>query len=132
MPTTPIHIPADQGQALTEAAISELKQVLRKPIPPVPEHSLQQLYEAACHDTGGSQAARNFLFWLAGEPDPTGFCGDGGLELRRLDYQLKTAVREVFTWWIGPTKSDSPLYQILAKLEARFGPKEKTSPETGS
>ena len=44
---------------------------------PVPTASLRLLYDAACMDTGGSQAARCFLFWLAGQPDPTGFVGAG-------------------------------------------------------
>ena len=91
----------------------------------VPEESLRLLYEAACHDTGGSQAARNFLFWLAGRPDPTGFEGYGGLELRRLDRQLKSAALEVLSWWAGPTKSDAPLYEILGKLRSRFAPENE-------
>jgi hypothetical protein len=109
-------------QADADAALGELKRVLRMPLPPVPEESLRLLYEAACMDTGGSQAARNFLFWLAGQPDPTGFVGYGGLELRRLDRPLKSAALEVLAWWTGPTKSDQPLYELLRKLRARFEP----------
>src|SRR5437773_3460633 len=100
------------SKSQTDAAFAELKRALRMPPPPVPEASLQLLYEASCHDTGGSQAARNFLFWLAGRPDPTGYSGYGGLELRRLDHQLKDASFEVLKWWAGPTKSDAPLYEI--------------------
>ena len=84
------------------------------------------LYDAACQDTGGSQAARNFLFWLAGQCDPTEFVGCGGLELRRLDRHLKAACFEVLNWWAGPTKSDAPLYEILHKLRDRFTPETKT------
>ena len=102
-------------------ALAELRRCLQMPVAPVPEKSLRMLFEAACMDTGGSQACRNFLFWLSGQPDPTGFRGDGGLELRRLDGQLKFAAIEVLTWWAGPTKSDLPLYDILAKLRERFG-----------
>ena len=105
----------------TDAALAELKLALRVPPSPVPEKSLQLLFEAACYDTGGSQATRSFLFWLAGRPDPTGFVGSGGLELRRLDRQHKEAAFEVLTWWAGPTRSDAPLYEILGKLRARFG-----------
>ena len=112
----------DPSKAQTDAAQAELRQCLRMPPVPVPEESLRTLYEAACHDIGVSQAARNFLFWLAGRPDPTGFVGYGGLELRRLDRQLKSAALEVLVWWAGPTKSDTPLYEILGKLRSRFAP----------
>ena len=111
-------------QAQTDAALAELKKALRMPPIPVPEESLQLLHDAACMDTGGSQAARNFLFWLAGQPDPTGFRGDGGIELRRLDGQLKNAALQVIAWRAGPTKSDQPLYEVLGKLRARFASKE--------
>ena len=117
-------------QAQTNAALEDLKRALRMPLPPEPEESLRLLYEAACHDTGGSQAARNFLFWLPGQPDPTGFIGDGGLELRRLDGQLKNAALQVLAWWAGPTKSDRPLYNVLGKLRERFTPKEQVSKGT--
>src|SRR5262245_45151855 len=92
-------------QQQRQAALLELKQSFRTP-PPVPCESLVLLFDAACHDTGGSQAARNFLFWLAGRHDPTGYVGHGGLELRRLDGQLKRACFEVLAWWSGPTRSD--------------------------
>lgn len=101
-------------------ALAELRRALTMPPAPVPEESLQILYAAACQDTGGSQACRCFLFWLAGQSDPTGFRGSGGLELRRLDGQLKRAALEVLTWWTGPTKSDQPLYDALIKLRERF------------
>ncbi len=113
----------DQEQSRMDSALAEVMRTLRAPLPPAPEQSLKALHEAACGDTGGSQAARNFLFWLAGRPDPTGFVGDGGLELRRLDRQLKDAALDVLRWWSGPTKSDQPLYDVLARLRARFGPK---------
>jgi len=121
MPQESLHL-TETTKSQTDAALAELKCVLRMPPPPVPQESLQMLYEAACYDTGGSQAARNFLFWLAGRPDPTGFVGDGGLELRRLDRQLKDACFEVLNWWAGPTRSDTPLYEILGKLRAKFAP----------
>lgn len=101
-------------------SLAEVKEGLRRATTPVPENSLRVLFEAACQDTGGSQAARNFLFWLAGRPDPTGFHGSGGLELRRLDHTLKNAALEVMAWWAGPTKSDMPLYELLGKLYQRF------------
>ena len=109
------------------ATLAGLKSALRKPPVPVPEESLRLLYDTACMDSGGSQAARSFLFWLAGQPDPTGFVGDGGLELRRLDHPLKIAVFEVVAWWSGPTQSDQPLYGLLGKLRARFAQAEPDS-----
>ena len=113
---------SEPTQSQTDAALAELKRALRMPPPPVPEESLLLLYEAACRDTGGSQAARNFLFWLAGRPDPTGYVGYGGIEMRRLDRQLKDACFQVLNWWAGPTRSDTPLCEILGKLRARFAP----------
>jgi hypothetical protein len=118
-------------QAQTDAALAELQRALRMPPIPVPEDSLQLLYDAACRDTGGSQAARNFLFWLAGHADPTGFLGDGGIELRRLDGQLKNAALQVIAWWVGPTNSDRPLYDVLGNLRARFSRKEHGARENG-
>jgi hypothetical protein len=117
-----IDIPSGQAKPATDAILAELKRIVRMPPAPVPEKDLDLLYQAACGDTGGSQAARGFLFWLAGQPDPTGFIGDGGLELRRMDHRLKNAALEVLAWWAGPTKSDNPLYDLLAKLRSRFRP----------
>lgn len=88
---------------------------------PVPVAALALLHETALQDTGGSQAARNFLFWLAGFPDPTGYQGEGGLELRRLDAERKEAAAAVLRWWIGPTHSDDPLYAILRDIEVKWG-----------
>ena len=112
-------IPNSQTKEETDAALAELKQMLRMPPVPVPDDALRLLYEAACLDTGGSQAARYFLFWLVGKDDPTGFQGDGGLELRRLDGELKNAALQVMEWWDGPTKNDAPLHQVLEKLKQR-------------
>ena len=117
--------PNPASDELREATLSELRQLFRTPPPPVPVESLAMLFHAACQDTGGSQATRNFLFWLAGQPDPTGYVGHGGLELRRLDGQLKEACHDVLKWWGGPTKSDQPLYEILNKLTSRFAPADE-------
>ena len=87
---------------------------------PVPNNSLELLRNTAFGDTGGSQAARYFLFWLAGEQDPTGFNGDGAAEIRRLDPKHTEAAQKVFTWWIGRTYSDDPLHDILNQLRERF------------
>jgi hypothetical protein len=117
-----VDIPSGQARPTTDAILAELKRMVRMPPTPVPEKELDLLYQAACGDTGGSQASRSFLFWLAGQPAPTGFVGDGGLELRRMDRRLKNAALEVLPWWAGPTKSDNPLYELLAKLRTRFCP----------
>ena len=84
---------------------------------------MRLLYEAACGTSGGCQAARYFLFWLAGHPDPTREHTAGGLELRRLDRNLNAAALEVMTWWAGPVESDLPLCDIVHSLRLRFGPK---------
>ncbi len=117
----------ENTQAARNAALGDLKRLVAPP-QDCPVEALKTLYYAACHDTGGSQAARNFLFWLAGRPDPTGYKGNGGIELRRLDRELKQACLEVFRWWSGPTASDEPLYALLRELGARFG----TPPAGGS
>jgi hypothetical protein len=100
--------------------LAQLRKALQPP-PPVPRESLKILFEAAWGDTGGSQAARYFLFWLAGWEDPTCFKGYGGLELRRLDGRHRAAALDVLAWWAGPTKSDQPLYEILNSLNQKFG-----------
>lgn len=115
-----MNLPSPDKSAMKAAALAELRRCLHMPSTPVPEGALRLLHEAACQDTGGSQACRRFLFWLAGQPDPTGYLGSGGLELRRMDGELKKAALEVLTWWSGPTKSDQPLHEILGDLRARF------------
>lgn len=120
------------NQEETPEAKAAIRAQLKKAFqpPPVPTDALNLLHQAARHDTGGSQAARNFLFWLAGQPDPTGFEGDGGLELRRLDGEHRQAAIEVLTWWGGPTKSDDPLYRVLRDLRERFAePKIPPAPQ---
>ena len=107
------------------AVFAELKRALQTPPVAVPEASLELLYDAARIGSGGGQVARSFLFWLAGQPDSTGFVGDGGLELRRLDGNLKAAAMEVLAWWAGPTRSDRPLYEVLHKLRVQFAPEEE-------
>lgn len=102
--------------AEAEVVLSQLRRATQPP-PAAPVEALRLLFETACRDTGGSQAARSFLCWLAGLlPDPTGYQGHGALELRRLDRQHKEAALEVLAWWAGPTDSDQPLYELLAKL----------------
>lgn len=101
--------------------LAQIRQAMLPP-PPAPAEALQLLCETALADTGGSQAARNFLFWLSGQSDPTGYAGDGGLELRRLDRERKEAALEILRWWSGPTKSDQPLYEVLARLRDQYSP----------
>ena len=127
-----VEIPSGQPKPATDAILAELKRMVRMPPTAVPEKELDLLYQAACGDTGGSQASRTFLFWLAGQPDPTGFVGDGGLELRRMDHRLKNAALEVLAWWAGPTKSDDPLYEFLANLRVRFSPRSSSQTDDHS
>ena len=86
----------------------------------IPTESLDLLRKTAFGDTGGSQAARNFLFWLSGQPDPTGYRGDGGIEIRRFDDRHRRAALEVLSWWTGSRESDQPLYDVLDALLERF------------
>jgi hypothetical protein len=121
-----INFDAEPTPEEKSAILGELRRSMRRP-PPPPLEALSLLYEAACGDTGGSQAARSFLFWLDGIDDPTGYRGDGGVELRRLDAKLKQAAIEVVTWWAGPTQSDDPLFHVLARLLTRFNGKAKSA-----
>ncbi len=121
--TKDITIPlnAEPSPEQRAAVLTELRRALLPP-PPVPIEALQLLRETATGDTGGSQAVRNFLFWLAGQPDPTRAHGCGGLELRRLDREHKDAALELLRWWSGPTQTDEPLYRVLGELRFRFAP----------
>ncbi|MBL9168976.1 MAG: hypothetical protein JNN07_14645 [Verrucomicrobiales bacterium] len=108
-----------QSDSGDEAWVLERLRAATRPPAPVPEAALAMLAEAATGDTSGSQAARSFLFWLVGRPDPAGYEGRGGLELRRLDQAHKAAALELLAWWAGPTQSDRPLYELLSKLVFR-------------
>lgn len=122
----------DASQLDTAQGMATIVELFRLPRVPVPETSLRLLKEAALQDTGGGHVARAFLFWLAGESDPGGLREVGGLELRRLDHHVRSAAVEVFSWWSGPTESDSPLYRILAELRSRqASPGVKQSPKAG-
>lgn len=110
------------GAAIPATAedLAEIQRLLAlKPLP-VPVEALALLRDTAAGDTGGSVAARSFLFWLIGEPDPTGLGQDGALELRRLDPRHKEAALAVLAWWTGPTQSDMPVYDVLEALSRRF------------
>lgn len=96
---------------------------------PVPSEALALLHETAAGDTGGSVAARTFLFWLVGRPDPTRLGKDGALELRRLDAKHHEAALAILTWWTGPTRSDQPVYDVLDALSRRFPAVEATGDE---
>jgi hypothetical protein len=87
---------------------------------PVPEDELQLLAKAALGDTGQSRSVRYLLFLLPGSEDPTGFKGQGLIELRPLDRKLADAFLKVLDWWRGPTESELPLYEVLEELERQF------------
>lgn len=86
---------------------------------PVPEEALERLRQAALGASGGSQAARAILFWLAGEPDPSGYLTSGGLELRRLDAGNRQAALDVINWWAFPENSER-LDAVLEDLSRHF------------
>ena len=87
----------------------------------VPAQSLELLRKTAFGDTGGSQAARSFLFGLlVGQDDPTGYRGDGALELRRFDDRHRQAALDVLDWWTAGTETDQPLYDVLDALIEKF------------
>ena len=90
--------------------------------PEVPVDALELLKRTAFGDTGGSQAARYFLFWAVGRDDPTGYRGDGISELRRLDGAHTKAALSVLNWMTGPIESNQPLHDVLDALQARFQP----------
>jgi len=100
--------------------LAELSDLLAAKPRPVPLEALALLHRTAAGDTGGSVAARTFLFWLVGRADPAGMGTDGALELRRLDARHREAALAVLTWWTGPTRTDQPVYDILEDLACRF------------
>ncbi len=115
-------------QSIPSSSLSEFRRSLRLPPIVVPEQALQKLVTAASTDSGGGEVVRYFLFWLAGQPEPSGFTGEGGLELRRLDGELRAAALEVFQWWSGPTQSDQPLYEILGPIRSAWEAKARKQP----
>ena len=117
----------DNARREAEEAAHALLSEFSRPQTPVPEAELARLCEVALGDTGQSRICRYLLFLLPGLPDPTGFKGEGLLELRALDRKLSEAFLTVLAWWRGPTKSDQPLYDVLRKMEERL---KESSPET--
>lgn len=107
------------AQEMSADQLAELSGLLAGKPRPVPSEALALLHETATGDTGGSVAARTFLFWLVGRSDPAGQGTDGALELRRLDTRHREAALVVLTWWTGPTRSDQPVYDILEDLARR-------------
>lgn len=115
--------PADeQGR---KSALSILRAALGRPLTPVPQEELDLLADAALGDTGQSRTCRYLLFLLPGQNDPTGFEGQGLLEMRTLDRALVDAFLTVLNWWRGPTKSDLPLYEVLQRIENAFPREDK-------
>jgi hypothetical protein len=108
------------AQEMNADQLAELSGLLAAKPRPVPSEALALLHGTAAGDTGGSVAARTFLFWLVGRSDPAGLGTDGALELRRLDARHREAALAVLTWWTGPTRSDQPVYDILEDLDRRF------------
>ena len=104
----------------TEKVAALVRAELNRPRTPVPQAELDLLEQVALGDTGQSRSVRYLLFLLPGYEDPTGFRGDGLLEMRPMDRELTEAFLKVFAWWRGPTESDKPLYSALSRIEAAF------------
>ena len=115
-----IDLAKDYARRETEKAVDRISAELNRPQTPVPQDELDLLCKVALGDTGQSRSSRRLLFLLPGADDPTGFKGEGLLELRALDRKLSEALLTVLAWWRGPTKSDEPLYAVLQKLEEAF------------
>lgn len=97
---------------------------------PVPEEALERLRQAALGASGGSQAARAILFWLADEPDPSGYVASGGLELRRLDASNRQAALDVINWWAFPENSerlDAVLEDLSRQIPGNSPPADPAS-----
>ena len=82
----------------------------------VPVAALQLLRSTGLNDTGGSRATRNILRWLVR--------GQGGLEMRALDFERLSAVFEVIRWWAGPCQSHEPLEGIVEEFHEAHPPEE--------
>lgn len=117
--TSPVPFETDT-QEMSAHQLAELSGLLAGKPQPVPSEALALLHGTAVGDTGGSVAARTFLFWLVGRDDPAGLGTDGALELRRLDARHREAALAVLAWWTGSTRSDQPVYDILEDLARRF------------
>ena len=112
-PTGPDPLPSEEER---RALVARLTAILGTPAPPLPQRELDLLAEAALGNTRQSRICQFLLFALAGEKDPSGFEGQGFLELRALDRSLSDAFLTVLHWWRGPTQSDQPLYDVLQRL----------------
>ena len=107
----------------TKKAVDAIAVELNRPQKPVPQNELDLLRAAALGVTGQSQTCRYLLFLLVGADEPSGFQGEGLVEIRTLDRKLADSFLSVLEWWRGPTKSDTPLYDILREVEDKFPPK---------
>ena len=118
----------DLNKALARQTDEETAALIRaslsRPETPVPQAELDLLERVALGSTGQSRSVRYLLFLLPGAENPAGFKGEGLLELRALDRSLSDAFLKILDWWRGPTKSDTPLYQALERIEAAFPVRE--------
>jgi hypothetical protein len=108
----------------TAKTVAAIRSELDRPQTPAPYAALELLEKAALGNTGQSRSCRYLLFLLPGAEDPTGFKGEGLLEMRTLDRALADAFLEVINWWRGPTESDELLYAVLQRIEKAFPPKK--------
>jgi len=122
----PLDMTAEFEKRETAKAVAAVRAELGRPQTPVPQEELDLLEKVSLGDTGQSRTCRYLLCLLVGAEDPTGFKGEGLLEMRTLDRKLADAYLKVLDWWRGPTKSDAPFYDVLRKLEAAYPTPENT------
>lgn len=107
-----------------DAAFQELRECMQFsktlifPIEQI-EAALDRMGEMACSDTGGSQAARGFLYSMAGEKNSV----DGEdyrwdiMELRRFDYSFQRDAIMLIQWMIGPEGVMDMIREQISRFE---------------
>lgn len=127
-PATGKIIPLDLSEEAVKLegakAAAAIRAELSRPPVAVPQEELDLLARVALGDTGQSRTCRYLLCLLVGADDPTGFKGEGLLEMRTLDRKLAEAFLKILDWWRGPTKSDLPVYDVFRRIEQQFPPKK--------
>jgi hypothetical protein len=108
---------SEESSPASDSPVEALFRELNRPLMPTPLEALARLEMVAVRDTGQSRVVRYLLFLLVGVREPTGFEGEGLLELRALDRNLSDAYLLVAAWWRGPIKCDDSLYAVLRNVE---------------
>ena len=87
----------------------------------MPTEPLETLRVSAFGRTAEGERVRSFLFWLAGQQEPTGYCGSGVLGLCHLNEAHRLAALEVLVWAAANSESAAPIDNILDALSKHFG-----------